>query len=185
MTATGVQGQGEADLPDSPSGAVPSWWPRPLPGLSSVSAWLLRIVDDSIPEPIRNGDSETLRRARIILSFTLVLILLGLETGLFFAWILDSAAAERVVSPADPNPESVTASMSCATKPSRSLPWYPEPRRRHLRRFRRCRPDWGLRPEGSCPRRRAPSHCRHRRQSCPADHLHHCRYLQSRIQSSP
>ncbi|MAT93734.1 MAG: hypothetical protein CME59_14140 [Halioglobus sp.] len=59
-------------------------------------SWLLAQVDAAIPVQIRNGDSDTLRRSRIILSFCLVLILLGLETGLFFSWMLEPVAAQRV-----------------------------------------------------------------------------------------
>jgi len=45
---------------------------------------------------MRTGDPDILRRARIILSFTLLLITLGIETGFFFAWILAPDAVLRV-----------------------------------------------------------------------------------------
>jgi diguanylate cyclase (GGDEF)-like protein len=56
----------------------------------------LRIIDSGIPEAMRAGDANTLRRARIILGFTLVLILLGLEAAAFFSWALTGDAAIRV-----------------------------------------------------------------------------------------
>jgi diguanylate cyclase (GGDEF)-like protein len=65
-------------------------------GMEAIGARFLQMVDAAIPEPMRAGDSDNLHRARLILSFTLVLILLGIETGVFFAWFLSPEAAMRV-----------------------------------------------------------------------------------------
>lgn len=65
-------------------------------GIAVINASFLRLIDSAIPSEMRSGDPDTLRRARIILSFTLVLIMLGLETGAFFAWILTPQAVMRV-----------------------------------------------------------------------------------------
>jgi len=49
-----------------------------------ISAVFLYVVDSAIPRAMRESDADILRRARIILSFALVLVLLGLETAVFF-----------------------------------------------------------------------------------------------------
>ena len=56
----------------------------------------LGLVDGAIPLEMRTGDPDVLRRARIILSFTLILVALGIETGIFFAWMLSPEAIIRV-----------------------------------------------------------------------------------------
>ena len=66
--------------------------------MASISARFLGMVDAAIPETIREGDPDNLRRARLILSFTLVLILLGVETGIFFVWFLTQIFFEHVFS---------------------------------------------------------------------------------------
>jgi diguanylate cyclase (GGDEF)-like protein len=65
------------------------------PGAGTLRAGLLRVVDAGIPQRLRS-DADALRRARILLSFTLVLIVLGLETSVFFAWALPPEAALRI-----------------------------------------------------------------------------------------
>ena len=55
----------------------------------------LRIVDACIPEAIRS-DPVRLRRARTVLGFTLVLIPLGFETVVFFAWTLPTESASPI-----------------------------------------------------------------------------------------
>jgi hypothetical protein len=79
----------------SPVGAPPR---PPFIGATSsgLSGWLLRVVDASIPEEMHKGDPDNLRRARIILSFSLALIALALETGLFFSWVLSPTSLLRV-----------------------------------------------------------------------------------------
>jgi len=56
----------------------------------------LRLVDSGIPAVMRQGDPNMLRRARLIIGFTLVLLLLGLETAVFFTWALPGYASLRV-----------------------------------------------------------------------------------------
>jgi diguanylate cyclase (GGDEF)-like protein len=51
-------------------------------------------VDSGIPPSVE--DPESLRRARIILSFTLVLIVLGVEAVVFFSWALPTHLAQPV-----------------------------------------------------------------------------------------
>lgn len=52
--------------------------------IGGISAAFLYVVDSAIPREMREGDPDILRRARIILSFAIVLFLLGLETAFFF-----------------------------------------------------------------------------------------------------
>ena len=63
---------------------------------SFARALYLQIVDSGIPDEIRSGDPDGHRRARIILGFTLALILLGFETAAFFSWVLPLHAATRI-----------------------------------------------------------------------------------------
>jgi diguanylate cyclase (GGDEF)-like protein len=67
--------------------------PAPIRWFRAVRAALLELVDSGIPDAIQAGDSDVLRRARIILSFALVLVLLGVESLAFFSWALSPAAA--------------------------------------------------------------------------------------------
>jgi diguanylate cyclase (GGDEF)-like protein len=64
-------------------------------GIGVLNARFLRLVDATIPGGMCS-DPDTLRRARIILSFTLVLIILALESWVFFAWVLPQAETQRV-----------------------------------------------------------------------------------------
>jgi diguanylate cyclase (GGDEF)-like protein len=59
--------------------------PRTGP-LARLHRLLARIVESGVPDPIQDPDSR--RRARILLSFTLALILLGFEAVAFFSWAL-------------------------------------------------------------------------------------------------
>ncbi len=68
-----------------------------LGGVDALSRGFIGLVDSGIPEKIRSGDQDTLRRARMILGFTLFLIALGVETALFFRWILPASASEFVL----------------------------------------------------------------------------------------
>ena len=68
-----------------------------LAGVNALSHGFIRLVDSGIPEKIRSGDQDELRRARMILGFTLFLIALGVETALFFRWILPTQASEFVL----------------------------------------------------------------------------------------
>src|SRR5262245_46305487 len=83
------------------------YWGTPLPAtmphasalrasIGKLAAGLLYLVDSAIPFEMRQGDPVTGRRARIIMSFTLALIVLGLETGVFFSRFLDPEATLRV-----------------------------------------------------------------------------------------
>ena len=45
---------------------------------------------------MRTGDPDVCRRARIILGFTLVLVVLGLETAAFFTWALPGRVGDLV-----------------------------------------------------------------------------------------
>jgi diguanylate cyclase (GGDEF)-like protein len=62
----------------------------------SVKDLYLRLVDSGIPLEMQTGDPDVLRRARIILGFTVVLILLGLESAVFFNWALPGQVGTRV-----------------------------------------------------------------------------------------
>jgi len=64
--------------------------------LGTLRDLYLRLVDAGIPAEMREGDPDTLRRARLIIGFTLVLILLGLETSVFFSWAMPSYASLRI-----------------------------------------------------------------------------------------
>ena len=66
------------------------------PPREGLRGLLFRIVDSGIPAEMRSGDPDTLRRARIVLSFTLVLVLLGLEAVAFFAWVLEAESSRYV-----------------------------------------------------------------------------------------
>ncbi|NQX88142.1 MAG: EAL domain-containing protein [Halioglobus sp.] len=72
--------------------------PAPVAETGSVTGRSLftRLVDSAIPREMRNGDPDVLRRARIILSFTLILIVLGIETVIFFALVLSPNAVLRI-----------------------------------------------------------------------------------------
>ena len=63
---------------------------------SQLGQRYLTLVDSGIPEAMRSGDPDTLRRARIVFSFTIILVLLGLETGLFFTLALAPEAALHI-----------------------------------------------------------------------------------------
>ena len=54
----------------------------------SLRSLYLRTVDSWIPYEIREGDLETLRRARLIVGFTFVLLVLATEAVPFFHWVL-------------------------------------------------------------------------------------------------
>ena len=62
-----------------------------------VRALCLRVIDSAIPEEMHASSPEVLRRARIIVSFTLVLIVLGLEAALFFSRTLPPTEGNTVV----------------------------------------------------------------------------------------
>ena len=53
---------------------------------AAVHGFFVRVVDSGMPDHLEDPDAR--RRARIVLSFTLVLVLLGLEAVGFFAWSL-------------------------------------------------------------------------------------------------
>ena len=63
---------------------------------SQLGQRYLTLVDSGIPEAMRSGDPDSLRRARIVFSFTIILVLLGLETGLFFTLALAPEAALHI-----------------------------------------------------------------------------------------
>ncbi len=67
-----------------------------MPNLGRLAGSYLRVVDSGIPEQIREGDSRTLRRARITLSLVLALCLLGVEAGIFFAYMLPYEPAMQI-----------------------------------------------------------------------------------------
>ena len=71
----------------------PPLQPTRASAVSMLHEFYLRVLDSGIPEGMVSGDAETLRRARIILSFTLVLILLGFVTATFCHWALPREAA--------------------------------------------------------------------------------------------
>lgn len=56
----------------------------------------LRIVDSGIPESLLAGDEDVTRRARIVISFTLVLVALAINTIVVFHFILTEAAIVRI-----------------------------------------------------------------------------------------
>jgi diguanylate cyclase (GGDEF)-like protein len=56
----------------------------------------LRAVDSWIPDSMRTGEPETLRRARIVISFTLALVVLGLESIVFFHSTLPAEASRQL-----------------------------------------------------------------------------------------
>ncbi|HEY6130447.1 MAG TPA: EAL domain-containing protein [Halioglobus sp.] len=79
----------EARLPATNASALKA-------GIGKLATGFLYLVDSGIPFEMRQGDPDIARRARIILSFTLALIVLGLETGVFFSRFLEPVATLRV-----------------------------------------------------------------------------------------
>ena len=55
---------------------------------SDPKSFFFKTVDAWIPEAIQCGDPDDLRRARIVVGFTLVLLALCLEALAFFHWTL-------------------------------------------------------------------------------------------------
>jgi predicted signal transduction protein with EAL and GGDEF domain len=73
------------------------------PGLPSGWNWVrgmrdgyFRLVDSAIPESIQQGDADRFRQSRTIVGFTLILILLGLESVAYFHYALPLEAATRI-----------------------------------------------------------------------------------------
>ncbi|MCZ6806654.1 MAG: hypothetical protein O7F08_06850, partial [Deltaproteobacteria bacterium] len=59
----------------------------------SPPSFTQRIIDTWIPESILRGDPEVSRRARIVVGFTLILLLVSIEAVVFFNWSLPSEGA--------------------------------------------------------------------------------------------
>ena len=56
----------------------------------------MRAIDESVPPAIRAGDPTHARRARILVGFAAILVVLGLETSFFFHYALGGDASVRV-----------------------------------------------------------------------------------------
>ena len=65
----------------------------PQQRLRAMRQVYLRTVDSWIPEAMVSGGGEELRCARLVVSFTLLLLVLGLEGFWFFHWALPAGAA--------------------------------------------------------------------------------------------
>lgn len=76
---------------------MPLQAPLPQPRADIFRAALFSVVDAAIPQDMRTGDSDILRRARIILSFTLILNFLGICSGVMYAGLPDPEASARIV----------------------------------------------------------------------------------------
>jgi diguanylate cyclase (GGDEF)-like protein len=61
-----------------------------------IEEFYLRTVDAWIPESIQTGEAELLRRSRIVVSFTLALVILGVEAIVFFHWTLPAEASRQL-----------------------------------------------------------------------------------------
>jgi diguanylate cyclase (GGDEF)-like protein len=96
VTVSHPEERSHADLQGTPPAAVTQRASLLRRGIGALAAGFLYLVDAGIPLEMREGDPDIRRRARIILSFTLVLIVLGLESGVFFALFLEPVAALRV-----------------------------------------------------------------------------------------
>ncbi|MCX2978522.1 putative bifunctional diguanylate cyclase/phosphodiesterase [Candidatus Marimicrobium litorale] len=65
--------------------------------MSALRQLGVRLIDRGIPTDIQVGDPDDLRRARIILSFTLILIILALVTGFYITWILPESERPKIL----------------------------------------------------------------------------------------
>ncbi|MCG8592263.1 MAG: EAL domain-containing protein [Proteobacteria bacterium] len=61
-----------------------------------VRARVLGLIDSAIAPEIRCRQDDLLRRYRIVSGFAWVLVLVGLETSVFFHWALSSDATQRI-----------------------------------------------------------------------------------------
>lgn len=96
MAISEVDTLNKAGMPAQRSGIAYSaliFFPRVF---SWISALALLVVDSGIPNAMRD-DPDSLRRARLILSSMLVLIILGVEANVFFAWTISPDAASRIL----------------------------------------------------------------------------------------
>ncbi len=65
--------------------------------MSALRLLGVRLIDRGIPPNIQTGDPDDLRRARIILSFTLILIALSLVTGVYITSILPTSEKPKIL----------------------------------------------------------------------------------------
>lgn len=65
--------------------------------ISALRLLGIRLIDLGIPANIQTGDPDDLRRARIILSFTLILQVLALVTGFYITWILPPSEKPKIL----------------------------------------------------------------------------------------
>ncbi len=65
--------------------------------MSALRLLGVRLIDRGIPSNIQTGDPDDLRRARIILSFTLILIALSLVTGVYITSILPTSEKPKIL----------------------------------------------------------------------------------------
>ncbi len=83
----------EAKVADSPDHNETTYPTK----ISALRLLLVRLIDRGIPKNIQAGDSDDLRRARIILSFTLILIALAFVAGFYITWILPPAERPKII----------------------------------------------------------------------------------------
>ena len=65
--------------------------------MSALRQLGVRLIDRGIPTDIQVGDPDNLRRARIIISFTLILIILALVAGFHITWILPASERPKIL----------------------------------------------------------------------------------------
>jgi len=65
--------------------------------MSALRQLGVRLIDRGIPTDIQVGDPDNLRRARIIISFTLILIILALVAGFYITWILPASERPKIL----------------------------------------------------------------------------------------
>lgn len=65
--------------------------------MSALRLLGVRLIDRGIPSNVQIGDPDDLRRARIILSFTLILIALSLVTGVYITSILPTSEKPKIL----------------------------------------------------------------------------------------
>jgi len=73
------------------SDQIPNWRASPSADERAVrpsGSGVIGVIDRVIPDHILAGETEQLRQARSIVGFTIVLIVLAIETGLYFHWAL-------------------------------------------------------------------------------------------------
>lgn len=96
VTVSGSENQAAVDVMEDENGHARLESATQQAGGDTGRSAFIRLVDSAIPPEMRSGDPDILRRARIILSFTLILIVLGIETGIFFALMLNPEAVLRI-----------------------------------------------------------------------------------------